>query len=108
MKWRFAANWCRNIRALPFDFALAADKILIELDGPEHFTSCPHERDVYKQKCANKNGYRMIRVLQTDVWDDKNDWLAKVLAAIEELRSNGGAVANIYICSGNEYEIFTK
>lgn len=67
-----------------------------------------HNRDVYKQTCANNNGYRVIRVLQTDVWDDKNDWLAKVVAAIEELRSNGGAVANIYICSGNEYDIFTK
>lgn len=114
----YKADWCRSTtfnRVLPFDFALEADKIIIELDGNHHFRQVMnwnkspeenHARDVYKQACANTNGFRVIRILQTDVWSDKNDWLTKLLTAIEELQGNGGAVSNIYISSGNEYNIF--
>ena len=114
----YKADWCRSTtvnRVLPFDFAMEADKIIIELDGNHHFRKVMnwkkspednHARDVYKQTRANDNGFRVIRILQTDVWSDRNDWLNKLLAAIEELRGNGGAVANIYISSGNQYDIF--
>lgn len=111
---QFTADWCQNTLALRFDFALVTDKIIIEMDGNHHFKKIPgnlltfeefHARDVYKQKCANTNGYSMIRVLSMDVWRDKNDWLAKVVAAIAQLRSTG-IVDNIYIGSGSEYDIF--
>ena len=75
-------SWCKNKTYLPFDFCLGKYKLLIELDGPQHFRQvsnwAPPEItqavDAYKTECANKNGYSVIRMLQTDVWDDKNDW----------------------------------
>lgn len=29
-------------------------------------------------KCANKHGYSIIRLLQINVWQDKNDWEKKL------------------------------
>lgn len=116
LKTPFAVDWCKNIMRLPFDFALVEDRIIIELDGDQHFKQVwnwlppeeIHDRDIFKQKCANDNGYSMIRVLQTDVKRDRNDWLNKVLAAIVRLKKlrGTGVVDNEYISSGNEYVIF--
>jgi very-short-patch-repair endonuclease len=72
-----------NIRHLPYDFVLSEDKIIIELDGLQHFEQVSnwqspeetHLNDVYKMKCANENGYSVIRLLQTDVFYDTYDWL---------------------------------
>jgi very-short-patch-repair endonuclease len=56
-------------------------KKIIELDGPQHFTQVANwrapelqqQQDLFKTKCANENGYSVIRVLQTDVANDLLD-----------------------------------
>ena len=35
-------------------------------------------------KCANDHGYSVIRILQVDVSNDKNDWKNKLLDAIKK------------------------
>jgi len=71
--------WCQNEktkRYFPFDFVLEKEKIIIELDGSQHFKQIMNwtspeivqERDKFKQDKAIENGYTIIRVLQIDVF----------------------------------------
>ncbi len=78
-------DWCLNSRTgrqLPFDFSLENMKLIIELDGAQHFRQvsnwAPFEqtqlRDRYKERKALENDYSVIRILQEDVLSDKIDW----------------------------------
>jgi len=63
---QYKVQWCKNPkteRFLPFDFAILSKKVIIELDGEQHFSQIakwkpPHEvqeRDKYKMNVALKN-----------------------------------------------------
>ena len=111
---QYKVDWCKNIssdRYLPFDFVLKLLKIIIELDGPQHFIQImdwksPEETrkgDIYKMKCANDNGFSVIRLTQDDVYCDKYDWLSELVASIKKIIEEQ-VVQNIYLCKNNEYE----
>ena len=110
---QFKQEWCKRITYLPFDFCIPEYKIIIELDGIQHFKqvsnwSSPEEQfdnDKYKEKCANDNEYSIIRLLQEDVYYDKYDWFKELCDAIEDIK-NGDEIANIYLCKNNEYNDF--
>ena len=107
---QFKQEWCKNIRYLPFDFCIQEHKIIIELDGRQHFIQVKNwkspeenfETDKYKEKCANENGYSIIRILQEDVFNDKYDWCKELCETTENIK-NGKKVVNIYLCKKNEY-----
>jgi hypothetical protein len=40
------------------------------------------KRDIYKMKCANENGFSVIRLLQEDVLFDKYYWLNELITNI--------------------------
>ena len=125
---QFKQEWCKNINCFPFDFCITEHKIIIELDGPQHFIQVsnwtpPEEQlknDKYKEKCANDNGYSTIRIIQNDVWKDKYDWCKELCETIENIRNGNNQryenvdsknprfhkVVNIYLCKNNEYEKF--
>jgi very-short-patch-repair endonuclease len=114
--YRFSADWCKNPITkcyLPFDFVLKEQKIIIELDGPQHFVQVMNwktpeeqfENDQYKEKCANDNSYSVIRIIQADVWNDTYDWLIELKESIEQT-INEKVIQNIYLCMNNEYENF--
>lgn len=77
-------EWCKNENGikLRYDFVIEDIKIIIELDGIQHFKQVSnwgiydnfHIRDIDKMIKAITNGYTMIRILQMDVWADKYDW----------------------------------
>ena len=110
---QFNQEWCKNKRYLPFDFCIPEHKIIIELDGPQHFQQVSNwcspeeqfENDLYKEKCANDNNYSVIRLLQEDVLNDTYDWLKDLCNTIEEIK-NGDEIINIYLCKNGEYESF--
>jgi very-short-patch-repair endonuclease len=110
----FKQEWCKNITHLPFDFCIPEDKIIIELDGPQHFIQVSnwqspeetHENDLFKEKCANENEYSVIRLIQEDVLMDKYDWLTNLRQEIENVRGDTTIIHNIYMCKNNEYGIF--
>ena len=62
-------------------------KIMIELDGEQHFSQVldwvppkqSQKRDKYKMIQANLNGYTVIRLLRVDVWNDYNDWKSELI-----------------------------
>lgn len=84
-------DWCVNLKHLPFDFCIEEFKLIIELDGRQHFSQVsnwdsPEEtqrKDKNKMKLAITNGYSVIRILQEEVWKDKNNWQQKLLPVIK-------------------------
>jgi very-short-patch-repair endonuclease len=113
LKRQYKVDWCKNIKHLPFDFVIEERKIIIELDGKQHFEQIgnwlsPQEtrkNDLFKMKCANEHGFSIIRILQKDVYKNKYDWLSELCLNIEKI-TNENRVQNIYMCKNNEYKDF--
>jgi very-short-patch-repair endonuclease len=113
LQQQFKVDWCKNKTYLPFDFVIPENKIIIELDGRQHFEQVKNwddpkktqENDKYKMKCANDNSYSVIRILQEDVFYDSYDWLSELNNNIKDIIKNK-KIQNIYMCKDNEYEIF--
>jgi very-short-patch-repair endonuclease len=113
---QYKTDWCKNNNTkkyLRYDFVLHEYKIIIELDGEQHFTQVsnwksPEEQfdnDKFKQECANNNGYSIIRILQVDVFNDKYDWKTELIHNIEKIKTDS-IIKNVYMCKNNEYEKF--
>lgn len=109
--YQFRVEWCKNISYLPFDFCIPEHNIIIEIDGPQHFKQIMNwktpeeqfENDKYKEKCANDNGYSIIRLLQDDIFNDKYNWVKELCKTIEEIK-NGDEIVNIYLYKNEEYD----
>ncbi len=56
-------------------------------------------------KCANENGFSIIRILQEDVFKDKYNWQTELCDNIEKITTEN-RVQNIYMCKNNEYKNF--
>ena len=92
-------EWCKNNdtnRYLPFDFEVSGS-IIIELDGPQHIDKQisnwinveeQQERDMYKMEQAINNGKHIIRILQEDVFNNKNNWKEKLNQGIRVLKDD--------------------
>ena len=106
---QFAPDWIKPKR---FDFCIQEHKIIIELDGRQHFKqvsnwSTPEEQfenDKYKEKIANDNGYSTVRILQEDVFYDNYNWLKELCETIQEIK-NGKDVVNVYLCENGQYDL---
>lgn len=110
-------NWCKNIKTnnyLPFDFSIEEYKIIIEVDGIQHFKDVPYfkslynERkkiDLYKQLCANNNGYSLIRIFQQDIYLDRLNWIKELFISINKI-INEKKIQNLYISTNNIYKDF--
>jgi very-short-patch-repair endonuclease len=86
-------DWCRNVdtnNVMPFDFGLEDEKVLIEVDGPQHFEQIAkwdnpeivRKKDIQKIKLCNEKGYSIIHILQKDIWTDRVDWRKLLMDAI--------------------------
>jgi len=108
IEYQKSFEWCKNIKNLPFDFCFTDTKLIIELDGKQHFSQVgkwtspekTRKRDMYKMECANKNGYSVIRIMQEDVWNDINDWEYNLIGAIKNYKNP----KNIYL--GEMYKLY--
>ena len=82
IKHQVKYDWCKNIRHLPFDFSVESLKLIIEIDGPQHFRQISNwqspeitqERDEYKTQTALENGYNIVRILQEDIFKSVIGW----------------------------------
>jgi len=113
LKKQYKVEWCKNKNCLPFDFVIEELKIIIEIDGPQHFMQVANwtspeiqkEKDKYKITCANENGFSVIRLLQNDILKDNFDWIEEVKLSILKI-INEQKIQNIFICKNNEYDHF--
>lgn len=92
-KRQVSYKWCKYIgskRMAVFDFVVESKKVIIEVDGRQHFEQIStwtspkstQTNDVYKMKAAIENGYRIIRILQIDVLKNNIVWQSQLLDAI--------------------------
>ena len=115
LKRQYKVEWCKNKICLPFDFAIEEFKIIIEIDGPQHFTQVSNwtspeiqiEKDKYKILCANKNGFSVIRLLQNDILKDNFNWIEEINSNILKI-INESKTQNIFICKNNEYGLLNS
>ena len=94
IKTQFKLENCKFKRYLPFDFCIPNKKIIIELDGGQHFKKVRNwddpektiKKDVFKMQKAKLEGYKVIRISQEDVYKKNNEeWLnKKLITAIED------------------------
>lgn len=103
-------EWCKNKRYLPFDFVIEEFKLIIEIDGRQHFQQVSNwadpkytqEVDLYKMKKAMQNDYTVIRILQEDIWNDKYNWKKKLKRYLHTY----DVPQCIFLSQGNEYKCF--
>ena len=107
-------NWCKNEETdknFRFDFVIESLKLIIEVDGIQHFKEVKHfkndlkknqERDKYKMKQATKNNYSIIRIIQEDIYYNKYDWKKELLVNIKKYDNP----EMIYMCKKEEYEYY--
>jgi len=77
---------------LPFDILIEGLKLIIEVDGEQHFKQIsnwksPDETrkiDIYKSICAINKGYTVIRIGQEEVWEGKYNWKASLKSIIKK------------------------
>jgi very-short-patch-repair endonuclease len=101
-------EWCRNKQRLPFDFYIKELNLIIELDGRQHFIQISNWdspdnirfADVFKMNAALKHDITVIRLLQEDVYKDKNDWESKLFDSIKKYESP----EVVYIENSQKYE----
>ena len=104
-------DWSKNEKTnkyFKYDICIENYKLIIEIDGIQHFKNIIHwkndykenqERDKYKMDVALKEGYSVIRILQEDIYYNKFDWKIELL---ENIKKNIEPKI-IYICKNNEY-----
>ena len=105
---QFKQEWCKKTRYLPYDFCIPDLKLIIELDGAQHFRQVHNwdsytktrSNDIFKMKCALENGYSIIRLLQEDVWNNDELWLDTHLKPHLKLQD---AFTAIYISTHDMY-----
>lgn len=88
-------DWCKSPDTnnyLPLDFIIEPLKLIIEIDGDQHFKQVAtwkspeitFEHDKYKMIQCMKMGYSIIRVYQDDIYNNKNDWKNKTKSLIKK------------------------
>ncbi len=108
--WCFNPNTCKY---LPFDLVIEDLKLIIEIDGDQHFrfVQCfdndverNQNRDLYKMKLALENGYSIIRIVQKGVYYNLFDWKPLLINAIKKYEKP----QVIFIDYKCEYDIYKE
>jgi very-short-patch-repair endonuclease len=107
---QYKVDWCKDKKYLPFDLVIEERKLIIEIDGEQHWKQVAKwktpehnkDRDIFKMRCANENNFSVIRIIQEDIFKNKYNWLVELICNIEKI-INENRVQNIYMCKNNEY-----
>lgn len=108
-------DWCKSDKNyyLPFDFTIDDKKIIIEIDGPQHFIQIANwgsveetrKRDLLKMEYGIKNGWNIIRILQKDIWEDTFDWKKEIFDLVTKIDETN-EIKTYFICKNDEYNDF--
>jgi very-short-patch-repair endonuclease/DNA-directed RNA polymerase subunit RPC12/RpoP len=100
-------DWCKTTKhyARKYDFYIPQKRLLIELDGGQHFRqisnwTAPEETqkiDILKNNLAIENGFTIIRICQEIVFYNKEQWDTQLLSQIDRLnRPNLICIGTVY------------
>jgi very-short-patch-repair endonuclease len=86
--------WCKKINLLRFDFVIDNLKLILEIDGCQHFKQVSNwkspeytrKNDIYKMKCAFENGYSILRIQQSYIYENKIDWKSLLKTYIKQYK----------------------
>jgi very-short-patch-repair endonuclease len=110
-------EWCKNQKTgkyRRYDFLIEEHKVIIETDGIQHFRSFGKMRrspedefknDIYKMKCANRNGYKIIRILSSMITCDTYNWWKTQM--LESINSDNKKV-NEFIANTDIYDKYVN
>ena len=78
---------------MPFDFGSISKKILIEVDGAQHFTQISNwdapenvqAKDIEKIQYCIKEEFSIIHINQLDIWNNVYDWKKVIEMEMERL-----------------------
>jgi very-short-patch-repair endonuclease len=112
-KYQLRFDWCRYSKTnniMPIDFGLLDRKIVIELDGEQHFShisnwNLPEDvqsKDIEKIKHCLDNGYSLIHIYQVDIWKDTYDWTEFIKRLIRDLESEARPQC-VFVADGGKY-----
>ena len=87
-------DWCKKTTHLPFDFFIKEINLIIELDGRQHFEQVSNWKnpkdtkinDEFKNKLALENVFKIIRICQEIVWNNKENWEEQLLNSIKNFK----------------------
>jgi len=68
------------------DFACREAKVVIEIDGVTHTSAVEQARDDARGAFLESKGYRVVRVTNTDVYENLDGVLETVFDAVERVR----------------------
>jgi very-short-patch-repair endonuclease len=85
-------EWCKIVRKCSFDIVIESMKIIIEIDGRQHKQQVHNwespeiiqVRDKFKEERAKENGYNVKRILQEDIWYNRNNWEEQMIRILEK------------------------
>ena len=115
---QYKPNWCKSYitkKCLPFDFFILSLKIILELDGEQHFRQVAtwkgpkyvQSKDLYKMKLAYDNGISVIRIPYEYIYNDQDFLLyQKKITDILLEHKNLESPKIIYLCDDDRYDHF--
>lgn len=112
-------SWLGKMR-----FDIVIDKYIIEIDGLQHFLKIKHfnkkqslqdiqRKDKEKMILAHKNGYKMIRLHQEDVYNNKIPWKEFLIEALKSkkplqtLSCESNIYDHLYKCVENPLTLYS-
>ena len=69
------------------DFLLPAEKLIIEVDGSQHFTPDGFEKDAARDTVLREQGYTVLRYSNSDVYQNLEGVAEDILNRLEILRN---------------------
>jgi hypothetical protein len=105
--------WCRfsnTSNIMPFDFGSISKKVLIEVDGAQHFVQISNWigpdsvqiKDIEKINYSIKEGFSIIHINQLDIWNNVYDWKKILQDQIQQL--DGQEPQCLFISSNSVYD----
>ena len=96
-----------------YDFYIEINdvKIIIELDGPQHYKQVSNWRsplynqirDKIKERLATKQYINIIRLNQEDVFNDKGNWGKELLDCIQSIKENSDEIVIYNLVNEERY-----
>lgn len=112
-EWK--TDLCKNEdsgRHLPFDFYIPELNVILEVDGPQHFVQVSNwqspvdtqKMDEHKETFALSQNLSVIRLLQTDIFYDANNWEGLLISVLDDLPVDDEDPVIIQIYAGQVHQ----
>ena len=82
-------NRQKTIEKYIVDFYIASAKIVIELDGSQHYESSSQQKDIERDRYLAEKGIKVLRYSNFDIWDNFDSVCQDILYNIQNTSSDG-------------------